>query len=372
MTDISEIFVPKPAAEITADLIELVRGSTDRLTDFNVGSVVRTLLEAHAEELDDYYQAIYFGLLKAIPTAIYIGFGFEIIPATAASGYVVFTRRGEVGVPLDIPVNTPLIASNGQRFRTQLPVTVPAGEANATALARAEVAGAAGNVPALTVELANTNLGEAVSATNPLSLAGGADAETEDQRAERFAEFVRSLARGTLAAVQYIASVQAITDEDGVVIERVRRQSVYEEPGHVMLYVDNGSWGVSEALLARVQLAVDGYRDPDTLQWVGGYRPAGMRVEVLPMVRQAFDVAMDIRPLATASQAAIALGLRARLEIWLANVLPLQTLRMIDLINVALAVEGVRDVVVTAPAANVVAPSNTVLYLRNLDITWLA
>ena len=30
------------------------------------------------------------------------------------------------------------------------------------------------------------------------------------------------------------------------------------------------------------------------------------------------------------------------LEIWLANVLPLQTLRMIDLINVALAVEGVR------------------------------
>lgn len=371
MTDITEIFTPKPASDIAADMIELVRGSTDRLTDFNIGSVVRTLLEAHAEELDDYYQAVYYGLLKAIPTAIYIGFGFEIIPATAASGYVVFTRRGDVGTDLAIPVNTPLIANNGMRFMTQLPMVMPAGDEHATVLARAVLAGAESNVPAQSLALSNTHLGTAVSATNPLDMAGGADAESEDQRAERFAEFIRSLARGTLAAVQYAAKLIAVTDMDGVVIERVRRQSVYEEPGHVMLYVDNGAWGMSSTLLALVQAAVDGYRDADTLQWVGGYRPAGMRVEVAAMTRQAFDVTIEIRPEATADTAAIELDLRARLGVFLANVLPLQTLRMIDIINVALAVDGVRDVTVIEPSANSVAPSNTVLYLRNLVIAWI-
>ena len=142
MTDINDIFTPKPAADITADLIEWVRGGTDKLTDFNVGSVVRTLLEAHADELDDYYQAIYYGLLKAIPTAIYIGFGFDVQPATAASGYVVFTRLGELGLPLDIPAGTPLIANSGARFLTQSAVTMPAAS---WPPARSDGAGAGGD-----------------------------------------------------------------------------------------------------------------------------------------------------------------------------------------------------------------------------------
>ena len=63
--------------------------------------------------------------------------------------------------------------------------------------------------------------------------------------------------------------------------------------------------------------------------------------------------------------------MRARLAAFLAAVLPLQTLRMIDFINVALAIPGIRDVTVIEPSANAVAPSNTVLYLRNLAVTWI-
>ncbi|NCU21480.1 hypothetical protein EOM89_12360, partial [Candidatus Falkowbacteria bacterium] len=86
------IFTPKPFSEIVADQVERVRLSTDRLTDFNVGSVVRSLLEANAVELDDYYQEMYLGLMRAIPTAIYIGFGFERQPAVAAAGVATFSR----------------------------------------------------------------------------------------------------------------------------------------------------------------------------------------------------------------------------------------------------------------------------------------
>lgn len=370
MTDITEIFNPKPSADITADLIEWVRGSTDRLTDFNIGSVTRTLLEAHAEELDDYYQAIYFGLIKAIPTAIYTGFGFDIQPAVAASGYVVFSRLGDVGLPVTIPARTSLISSSGALYRTLSATEIPAGERYATALAVANEAGAAGNAPAQSVSL-NASLGEVMSAVNPLAFSGGVDAETEDHRAERFAEFVRSLARGTMASLQYIAGIPTITTDDGVVVERVQRQSVYEEPGHVMLYIDNGSWGISDDLLAKVQLAVDGYRDPDTLQWIGGYRPAGMRVEVAAMSRQAFSVSMEIMRSDLVSAAAVEADLSARMTAFLADVLPLQILRMIDLINVALSVTGVDAVTVLSPSENVEVPSNTILYLNTLGIQWI-
>ena len=370
MTDITEIFNPKPSADITADLIEWVRGSTDRLTDFNVGGVTRTLLEAHAEELDDYYQAIYFGLLKAIPTAIYTGFGFDIQPAVAATGEVVFSRVNESVESVTIPAGTALMANNGQRFVTLSACSLEIGQASASTMVRALVVGAAGNVPANTLSLDSTNLGLIVG-TNPLGTGGGVDVETEDHRAERFAAFVRSLARGTMASLQYIAGIPAITTDDGVVIERVQRQSVYEEPGHVMLYVDNGSWGISDELLAKVQLAVDGYRDADTLQWVGGYRPAGMRVEVAAMSRQAFNVSLEIRRSDLVSAAAVETDLLARMTTFLAGVLPLQILRMIDLINVALSVTGVTAVTVLSPDENVEVPSNTILYLNTLDIQWI-
>lgn len=370
MTDINEIFTPKPSADITADLIEWVRGSTDKLTDFNVGGVTRTLLEAHAEELDDYYQAIYFGLLKAIPTAIYTGFGFDIQPAVAATGEVVFSRVNDSVESVTIPAGTVLLANNGQRFVTLSACLLELGQPSVSAMVRALVAGAAGNVQANTMSLESTNLG-LVTATNPLAMGGGVDAETEDHRAERFAAFVRSLARGTITSLQYIAGIPAMTTDDGTVIERVQRQSVFEEPGHVMLYVDNGAWGISDDLLAKVQLAVDGYRDANTLQWVGGYRPAGMRVEVVPMSRQAFNVSLEVRRSELVSAAAVESELALRMATFLAGVLPLQTLRMIDLINVALSVTGVNAVTVLSPSANIDVPSNTILYLNTLDIQWI-
>jgi uncharacterized phage protein gp47/JayE len=58
------------------------------LTDFNVGSKTRALLESNSELISsicmDFKEAIY----KAIPIALYQGFGFEKKSATAAVGYI--------------------------------------------------------------------------------------------------------------------------------------------------------------------------------------------------------------------------------------------------------------------------------------------
>ena len=91
MADAPAPFHIKDFNNIVQDMILTARAHTERVTDYNIGSVARTLLEAPGLEIDALYQAMYYGLLDAIPIAIYEGFGFSALPAMAASGYVVFT-----------------------------------------------------------------------------------------------------------------------------------------------------------------------------------------------------------------------------------------------------------------------------------------
>lgn len=365
------IFTPKPFAEIVADQVERVRLSTDRLTDFNVGSVVRSLLEANAVELDDYYQEMYLGLMRAIPTAIYIGFGFDRKPAVAAVGVAVFTR---VGAATDearlIPQGTRLVTTGGAYFVTDADVTIPVGASTAQVTVTAEVPGAAGNAAANSLLLTTTGAGY-YTVTNPAILSGGEDAETDEQRAERFAAFIRALARGTPAALEYAATIPALYHPvTGVLAERVQRAAVYETPGYVALYIHNGSYGASSALVQAVQATVDGVRDAELNAWLGGYRPAGMRVVVQAMSDLAVDVALELSAGIGAVQADLATALEAKLAAWLRAVMPGRQVRPIDLINLALGVEGVTAATLLAPTASFTVAASTVPYLRTLALTW--
>jgi hypothetical protein len=368
----SAIFTPKPFVEIVADAVERVRLSTDRITDFNVGSVVRSLLEANAVELDDYYQEMYLGLMRAIPTAIYLGFGFNLRPAVAAAGAVVFTRTGAApDDAITIPMGTRLITSAGAYFVTDTAVELPVNGDSVSTTITATVAGAASNAGPDSVQLVTDSSHYTV--TNPAILSGGQDAETEEQRAERFAAFIRALARGTPAALEYAATVPVrYHPVTGVLAERVQRAAVAETPGQVELYVHNGSHGASAELLAAVQETVDGVRDPEVNQWLGGYRPAGMRVTVKVMQDVPIDVAMELTAAIGFAQADIAQALEAKMAAWLRAAVPGRQIRPLDLINLALSVEGLNNVTLIAPTASWTVLPSSVLYLSTLTLTWTA
>jgi len=366
------IFTPKPFAEIVADAVERVRLSTDRLTDFNVGAVTRALLEANAAELDDYYQEMYFGLMRAIPTAIYIGFDFDLKPAVAASGVALFSRLAEaLGDAQVIPLGTRLVTAAGVYFVTDAEVTLGENEPSVSVTVTAETAGTVGNSDPNSLLLLQSN--GYYDVTNPAILSGGEDAETEEQRAERFAAFIRALARGTPAAMEYGATVPALYHPvTGVLAERVQRAAIYETPGHVDLFIHNGSYGASAALLQAVQDVIDGVRDDNTNAWAGGYRPAGMRVDVQTMTDLPFDIDLELTASMGASVPTITATLTAKLSAWLHAAMPGRAIRPIDIINQALGVDGVAAATVLAPTATHVVAASTVLYLRTLTLTWTA
>lgn len=71
-------FQLKDFQSIVASMVNYVRGATTKLTDFNRGSGIRTLLEAVAVEMDQMYQEMFSGLREGIETSVFRSFDLEL------------------------------------------------------------------------------------------------------------------------------------------------------------------------------------------------------------------------------------------------------------------------------------------------------
>ena len=78
-------FQLKDFASIAASMINHMKSVTSQITDFAVGGVARTLVEAPAVEIDQAYQQFFIGVKEAIPVATYESFDFARLAATTRS-----------------------------------------------------------------------------------------------------------------------------------------------------------------------------------------------------------------------------------------------------------------------------------------------
>ncbi len=68
----------KTLSEILNDMITWVSTNTKKVTDFNVGSAVRTLLESVSLQLEEFYYKMYENIMWAIENSLFTAFGFEL------------------------------------------------------------------------------------------------------------------------------------------------------------------------------------------------------------------------------------------------------------------------------------------------------
>lgn len=85
-------FQIKKFSSIVASMINWMSGATTKVTDFNQGSVIRTILEAVAMELEELYYQLLQATQEAIEEAIYRTFNFPRNPSEKATGMIRFTR----------------------------------------------------------------------------------------------------------------------------------------------------------------------------------------------------------------------------------------------------------------------------------------
>lgn len=361
-------FQTKDFTSIVASELNLMRAVTTKITDLQPGSVARTLVEAPAVEMEELYIQMMLGLRDAIPVATFKSFGFDTLPAAYAHGYVSISKATPPSADIPIPLGTTFGTTDGRSYVSTQSVMWAAGVPVVRVPVRCTTIGAVGNVAAGGIN--STGLGAGYTVSNS-AITTGRDTETQAEREVRFAEFVRSLSRGTMDACRYGVSMATVLDADGNVDEYVTRVGTIEERGYVRFWVYSSKYGVpSSALLTRAQALLDGYTDASGAV-VPGFRPAGVRVEALAMaerqVAMAFQVGMyPGYSLTTAVQQSIADQYASTLR----ATLPGTTLYLKTLVENMLAVDGVRAIV-PASTENIACAPGEALVPGALTLTSL-
>jgi len=353
-------FQIKNFRSISAGMINFSRANGSKITDFSVGSIARTLMEASAIEIEELYLQILLGLQEAIPVAVFDSFDFPRLPEVAASGVVRFTGTSSLS-EIVIPAGTRLkTVSSEYEYSTQIDAVIAPGQTYVDALAYCTIPGAAGNCEAGLVTVLVTSVSGITSMSNALPFSNGADAETDAARKTRFSAYISTLSHGTASSIKYGVSQTVVRSELGNVIEKVAHavliEPYVEDPnqptGLVNVYIHNGVGSTSEQLVFSAKQNIDGYVASDGTPVVG-WKAAGVLVNVFAAEEMAVPVTATITMNAGASNAAVVeLALNLVNKYILALDIGAQVIRS-ELIAIIMAIPEVYNVAMALPLEDV-------------------
>lgn len=370
-------FQLKDFPSIAASMINHARATQSRLTDFNVGSVARTILEAPAIELEELYQQMWNGLMEAIPVAIYNSFGFARTPASPAFGVVRVIVTPSAS-PSTVPAGSIFEAAGDlpRAFVSLADITIAANASFVDVQVRAQQPGAVGNIPAGTAFTVQPAISTMLSAAALAAFVGGRDEETDSQQKARFAAFIRTISRSTTAALDFGVQSAAVRSADGAIIEQVQYQSIVEPwltdlsqpPALVNVYIHNGVDGASVALLEEVRRVLFGYRDASG-KIVPGWKAAGVRVDVYAATSIAVPVTGVIAVHAGYDAAVVIDQAAAAVTDYIAALDIGEDVLLAEIVAAAMGVPGVINYLPESPAADVAIAATSKAIPGALTIT---
>ena len=252
---------------ILKNLIDWTTSRTSELTDFNVGSGIRTLYEAVSVQLEEFYFRMKQNALYAITNSIYTSFGFERKVDSKSSGYVTLSFIQILPNTLTIPAGTVFCTSDVYGyiyFETLEDNYIPAGNKSATIEVTCKEGGTIGNVPAgaISIMIPTNNLVKRVF--NQAAFTNGQDAETAVEHKKRFQQYINTLAKATANAILY-----GTLEVEGVTGAWVDDNYI----GYVKVYAHNSDGELPDDLRSEI------------LKHLVNYRAGGIEVEVLPIIK---------------------------------------------------------------------------------------
>lgn len=259
-----------------------VQGAAGRALDLTVGSVLRAVLEANAA-LGLWLQWLIVEVLLTTRLATSSGtdcdsfgadFGFVRLPAVAAGGIVTFTRFAPV-LSAFVPVGSTLTTADGSQgfavtadpanpaySASPAGYTLAAGVASIDLPVSAAVPGAAGNVVAGAVSLLTSAIAGIDTVANAAPMGGGVDAESDAAFKARFGNYLASLSRATVGAIE--ATVAGVQQGLSVAVDENIDQTGAPGMGNFVVTVDDGTGAPPATLIATIQAAVDAVRPVGT------------------------------------------------------------------------------------------------------------
>jgi phage-related baseplate assembly protein len=359
-------------------MVNYAKATQDKLTDFNIGSAARTMLESPAIEIEELYQQMWNGLDESIPIAVFNSFDFPALEARSATGMVRIYITPTAN-PLAVAGGTVFTTtdSTSLSFATLTDITIPGGSSFYDVKVVAVLPGSDGNVAIGTDFTSSPSISGLINAEAINGFLDGTEAEDLEDRKNRFVEYISTLSRGTNAALCYGAKTAQILSSTGYVIEGVRQAVVIEPwltdnnavPGLIYLYIYNGTGTASGSLTDLVSKVVDGYYDTNGKP-VPGWKAAGVKVIVASATIVSVNVTATVTiDTANYDSAATLALVSAAIASYISGLNIGQDVIISEIVSRAMQVDGVTNFHLTVPAADVVIAESAKAVAGTLAIT---
>jgi uncharacterized phage protein gp47/JayE len=277
--------------------------------------------------------------------------GLERLEAVKSAGELRFSVGSARTASVTIPAGTACMTENEAEFATTEQGVIPAGSVYCDVPARAMQAGAAGNVPAGAVNVMELAPAGVTSCYNPAAFTGGTDAESDAALRVRVLASYRKLPNGANAAYYEARAL----DIDGVAAASVLPKN--RGVGTVDIIIASAGGVPSAELVNAVKTRLQAERE--ICVDIGVSAPETVTV----------DVAVRVSPAAGYSGAAVAAKVKAALTAYFDGRLLGQNVLLAKLGSVIYSVEGVKNYVFSAPAADVAVTGAQLPVLGALTVT---
>lgn len=333
----------------------------DKVTDFNEGSIIHTILDTVARIAERAYVAIRQGYNELLALLPYSPFKFERKKGLYASGTVVFSRANPLSTQTVIPKGT-VVSGGGLIFTTTEAGIIAANETDSDAIeVIAENAGTSYNVAAGTISAIDSVVpADVVSVKNEYALTGGTNEETDAEYQERFKVHINGLSGTNSYAIQDAAlSVNAVRSVS-IQNHKPPLKNIY----NISVYIDDGSGGATEETIEAVRLAIEG---DDTKENPGHLAP-GVNLRVLTPTAIPVNIEMTCRIYAMDNTEAkegiekVVAGYVNGLTIGVPVIIS-------EIITKVMALNYVKDVSVTSPTLNVEPAINQIARIGTMTIS---
>lgn len=356
----------KTASELYSRLEAKFLSLYARITDWNVGADIKSLLESAAVlfqevwfRLDGMYADLFLSTARD-PALRWRGLELgvedkEIQAAVCPSQQ--FTGTAGTTVPAGTLVTTDPAVDPMVEFVTDAAYVIPTGATTVSGAITCRETGVAGNVPAGRIAFLPQSVA-GISATVNLEAATGGQPE-EDEESYRQRAMLAPYESAAGAIEDYFRSVALRVRG----VAEARLQEGGRGPGSVVLYVwSKDSTGKlvpgSATLIATVQAYL-----ADPLR-----RPLCTRVYVEQPAGAVVDVSILIRPLSGYTFAVTSALVAATVRTFFAALGPGDGLVLFQLLAACSDVDGLDDLRIVTPSANVTADATETLLLGRLDV----
>lgn len=271
--------------------------------------------------------------------------------AACAEGTLRFFTSGTAATALSVPQGTVCMTADGTRFVTTEEAGIAAGADSGDAAAHAVEPGVGGNVSAGTITMFSALPVGVVRCGNPAAFSGGSEAESDASLRERLLKSYLRLPNGANAAYYEQEAMRFGSVTSAAAVGRARGI------GTVDVYIATSGGTPSQALLTQVANALEEKRE------------LAVDVRVLAATVQTVDVVAALSIGEGYSFSEVEARAQAAVRTWLGDGHMGKSVHTAKLIALLCGVEGVENVRLSAPAADVTVDATGVAIAGTVTLT---